>query len=388
MEKENISNAFKDSIFKEEHTLNLFTDVTDFSLKQLLNSPLNEVPIIKYIMSIAKVGISIKDGFLIKKMVAFLNESNKIGDDVKEKFKNKIENDAKFSKTIGENLIVILDRYDHLTKAQILAKLFKALIDEKLSHNNFLRLSVSIERTFIEDLLNLNEIYNKNLEEIDGTALQNLYQSGLVSLNFNKIFVSDNQQVPQQAAYFIRNELGTIYCRIIFNLSPRSNLIVPLLSDFETYVFEMICQKEDTSKEFFDYKEYLDEMKNFLKIEDGELRFILNKYEKLGLIENTQKNSMGDFWTIELSYSGFDFYFQKLKTKNELIKKTIGILITEEIKTSDSLAQKSDVSKKIVEHILLMLKDRGIINLDEYANGYIILSQNKQELNKYLISIY
>ena len=240
METEKLSESFIESIITKDKSLDLITDLTDFSIKNVLDSPLKDFPIIKHIVGITKFGMSIRDNFLIKKILLFLKETEKIEQVKKEKFKRKIESDRKYGNKVGEHLVIILDRYDHLTKAKYLAKVFSAYLDEKITYEDLLRLSFSIEKAFISDLNNLKLYYDKNLEETEDYKLQNLYQCGLVSFRFNRIssFVID--QYDTQSVNYVRNELGLLLCKIISDYPFDTKLIVPFLDDLSNKIFEYI----------------------------------------------------------------------------------------------------------------------------------------------------
>lgn len=244
METEKLSDSFIETIIKNEKSWELVTDLTDFSIKNILDGPLNDLPFIKYLVGIAKFGISVRDSFLIKKILKFLKETQKLEQEKKEKFKKKIETDKEYSNRVGTHLVHILDRFDHLTKAVYLAKLFCAYIDERINYNDFLRLSSSIEKSFINDLTNLDIYYNRNLEAVDEYILQNLYQCGLVSLQFNMIRTTVANQPDVQSAIYVRNNLGMMFCKIVSNYSQDAKLIAPALNDLENKKLKVFVNKK------------------------------------------------------------------------------------------------------------------------------------------------
>ena len=56
METEKLSESFIDSIIKKDKGLDLITDLTDFSIKNVLDSQLKDFPIIKCIFGVTKFG--------------------------------------------------------------------------------------------------------------------------------------------------------------------------------------------------------------------------------------------------------------------------------------------------------------------------------------------
>ncbi|MGA9295106.1 MAG: hypothetical protein WCE54_04685 [Ignavibacteriaceae bacterium] len=375
-----------ETIIKNESSIDLITDITNFSIDQVLESPIKELPIIKYLIGIVKLGISVRDRFLIKKILIFLKELDKIEKQEKEKFKEKIKSDKNYSNKIGEQLIFILDRYDHLTKAEMLAKLFVAHIDERVTYEEFLRLSIAIDRAFINDLLNLSLYYQSNLEEVNTSILQNLYQCGLVSLLFNT-FNTASVQYQIESSTYVRNDLGMLLCKIVFNYPQDANLIVPNLSDFENKIFTRICENEITNQEFIEFDTFITELKKSLKLETEELNFILTKFKKLNLIKKTEQNAIGDYLWFYTSFIGFNFYFQKLTNRNDFLIQIVKSLINNELGESVSYSQEKKVSKRIVEHCLILLSNKGLINTQDHSAGILVNQINETELKKFIKNI-
>jgi hypothetical protein len=74
---------------------------------------------------------------------------------------------------------MLLDRYDHLDKAYLISKVFCAYGRQQIEFDDFLRISVSIERAFIKDINDLLEYFSgKEVKESDvKRAKRNLYTS-------------------------------------------------------------------------------------------------------------------------------------------------------------------------------------------------------------------
>ena len=387
MDIEKISESMVETILTDDNSVNLITDISDFSIDQIMEGPFKEIPFIKYIIEIAKFGISVRDSFLIHKIITFLKGTKKIDKAKKEKFKKKLLNDKKYSKMISDNLMVILDRLDHLTKAEYLAKLFIAHIDEKISYTEFLRLSNSIERAFIDDLNNLYKYYNKNLEEVDEIVLQNLYQAGLLGIYFNKIVTSAVDYPPQQTATYVRNDLGLLLCNIIFLTEDEQKIIMPLLNNLDNKLLEKICIWESENNDFFYFGNLQEEMKKDYGLTDEKLRFVFNNFERLNLIEKIEINAFGNYMSFRTNHLGYSFYFNRQSDKNDFIRSIIKSLLEKKINESSSFAEKNKISKRKLEYFLLELGNKNIITLQPHSNGYLIANINNQELNNFLSNI-
>lgn len=381
-EIDKLSDSLIESIIKNEKGLNLITDIADLSIKNIVEGPLNELPFVKYITGITKFGISIRDTFLIKKLLAFLREDEKIKNEKKD-FAKKVESDKKYRKRVGDHLVLILDRYDHITKAEYLAKIFNAYLDEKITYEEFLRLSYSIEKAFISDLNNLNVYYSKNLEGVEDYILQNLYQSGLVSFRFNRItsFVVD--QYDTQSVDYVRNELGLLLCKIISDYPMETRIIVPYLDDSSNRIFEFICIQEDINAEYNDYDKIISELKRNFNLDDDGLSFIFTNFKRMNLFEKSQENIRGHFLTFTTSFAGYDFYFNKLPDRNKFIKEIISALIGNSLNESHSFSREKNISQRRIDHCLMIMQNKGLISIQEHTTGILVREINESELTKF-----
>ena len=269
----------------------------------------------------------------------FLKETEKIEQEKKEKFKRKIESNRKYGNKVGEHLVIILDRYDHLTKAVYLAKVFSAYLDENITYEDLLRLSFSIEKAFISDLNNLKLYYDKNLEEVEDYKLQNLYQCGLVSFRFYRITSSMIDQYSAKSVDYVRNEIGLLLCKIISDYPFDTKLIVPFLDDLSNKIFEYICLQEDINSDYRDFDKIITGIKEKFNLNDDELSFILTNFKRMNLFEKSQENTMGHFLTFTTSFVGYDFYFNKFNHRKEFIENIINALIEKRLSESNTFSR-------------------------------------------------
>lgn len=382
MEVEKISDGIVDTIIKDDN-LDLITDIADFSINQIFDGPISELPIIKALIATIKLGISIRDRFLIKKIILFLKETKNLDDDDREKFRERVESDKRYSKKIGEHIVIILDRYDHVTKAQMLAKLFNGYLKGLINYEDFLRLSSSIEKAFISDLNKLHLYYKHNLEEVDDFILQNLYQSGLVSMSFNKISTMVVDQPDIESVTYVRNKLGHLFCKIIADYPIDESFFIPTLNNLENKIFESICKEEDTNQDYYDLDKLKHELETSFSLSIEQLDSIFSKFEKLGLIEKVRQNVMGNYVSFYTSFKGYNYYFRASNNGNELLSQVIKSLLEDELKESHSFSDKKNIPQRIVDHCLLLLQIRGIISIQKHSSGILINNINKSELKKF-----
>lgn len=110
---------------------------------------LKVVPGIKIVGGIARIISSLPDRILWRKIDRFLTA---VPMEDQEKFAEKLKNDPSTRKKTVEHLILSLDKIDEMEKADILAKMFCALVEGKIQMETFKRLASSINAAFIEDL--------------------------------------------------------------------------------------------------------------------------------------------------------------------------------------------------------------------------------------------
>jgi hypothetical protein len=183
-------------------------DYMEIGLDGILDDGLlKDIPVVKSIISLYKTGVNIRERFLIKKLLVFLTSLSDTTIDDRLKFIRKHE---KESAKIGEELIVLLDRLDHVNKPVYVAKLFKHYLNEEISLIVYQRLCQIIDRCFIEDLRFLKE--NAGSEIVTGIEALGLANNGLaVRASFDGGSFDEVNHNPK-TDYKI-NELGKLLIR-------------------------------------------------------------------------------------------------------------------------------------------------------------------------------
>jgi hypothetical protein len=89
---------------------------------------LKEVPFIKTIYSIGKIGESIRERFFVKKLFSFLKQfhQNSLSEEVVRDFRVRFTNDKDYRNEVTEQLMIYIDSFLTTEKSKILAKLFSA----------------------------------------------------------------------------------------------------------------------------------------------------------------------------------------------------------------------------------------------------------------------
>ncbi len=145
-----------------------------------------EIPIISTIIGIAKTTLSIKERILLVKITKFLTVISQIPENERTEFANRIDEDSKERRNIGEKIIVLLDRLDDINKAVLIGNIFSALIKKEITYQTFIRLSSAIDKVIIEDLTQLLSYYSSDRKySMDKLLWERLYLAGLSKISMN-----------------------------------------------------------------------------------------------------------------------------------------------------------------------------------------------------------
>lgn len=112
----------------------------------LADGVLKEIPIIKTIYSVGKLGLSIKERFFVKKLLVFLKEfhSKTVDEEKVNDFKFQFDTNPKYRNQVTEHLIVFTDSFLNVEKSKIFANLFRAYIYGHFDWHHFTHLSTCL----------------------------------------------------------------------------------------------------------------------------------------------------------------------------------------------------------------------------------------------------
>ena len=186
-------------------------DYLELGLDSILDDGLlKDIPVVNSIISLYKTGVNLRERFLIKKLLVFLTSLSDTAIEDRIEFIRKHE---KESAKIGEELIILLDRLDHVNKPEYVAKLFKHYLNEEISLIIYRRLCQIIDKCFIEDLKFLKE--NEGSEIVTGIEALGLANNGLaVRASFDGGTFDEVNYNPR-TDYRI-NELGKLLIKYAF----------------------------------------------------------------------------------------------------------------------------------------------------------------------------
>ena len=147
MDKKSLGQSLIDSIGGTliESTGNMLEVGLDSIMEEGL---LKDIPFISTAISVYKIGKGIIDRHNIKKFAIFIDEINRktIDTEKLKEYKRKFEANTKKSEQELEHLLVILARYIGYEKPAMLAKIYLAYLDEKITWDDLVLLSEIVDR--------------------------------------------------------------------------------------------------------------------------------------------------------------------------------------------------------------------------------------------------
>lgn len=138
---------------QDSNLLDFTTDMSELAIDQLIDEDvLREIPIVKSIVSLTKVGISIHDKLFLKKIITFMYGIKDIAPEKRLQMIRKIDSSKQYSIKVGEKLLYVLDTCgDHVIASNI-AKLFAAFLSGKITYNQYLEAAPIVARLSENDL--------------------------------------------------------------------------------------------------------------------------------------------------------------------------------------------------------------------------------------------
>lgn len=211
----NLIGDFRDSIFS--NGIDITADYFELGIDpNMEDGILKDIPIVKTIVSGINITKNIIDWNLLRQTIAFINELNNGTIDEKKlnDYKEKINmNPKKCEKELGR-VLIYLNSFIDTEKTQMLARLFKTYICQKISWNEFCEFSEIINRMFITDIELLKHI--RNVDKIKGNEgdnfrIQRLSSQGIIGLKFPP--EQDDQNILHG---IVLSPIGKKLCDIIF----------------------------------------------------------------------------------------------------------------------------------------------------------------------------
>ena len=168
-----------------DNVTNLTIDISELVVDSFLNDGLlKDIPIVGTGVNIIKLTSNISDTLLLNKLKIFMENLRIINQNDVERFKEKMKND-KFKKDIGIKLLNIVNKTDEYIKIKWIANSFLEYLDGFIDKNFFFRIVTIINNTFVQDIIQLKHIKDKeeilsNNKRVESYVLNQLFSNGLL----------------------------------------------------------------------------------------------------------------------------------------------------------------------------------------------------------------
>lgn len=174
------------------------------------------VPIVSVLVGLGKTAQNLHDRNLLKQTIKFINTFNEksITPAKLQKYKERIYNNPKFAEEELGRVLIILNSNVDLKKSEILARFYRAYVEEQINWDTFCELSEVISRMFVSDIKLLFAVYNKRVSDTsqcpvyqaDRLIALGLLDSAMKSMSIGSVSSSHTQR------YIQTNQLGNTFC--------------------------------------------------------------------------------------------------------------------------------------------------------------------------------
>jgi len=203
MKEDSIEIKLIDEVSQDNIT-NIGSDLGEIALDSLFeDGVLKDIPVIGSITGLVKATINIREKIFAKKILKFLISLKDIPSEKRKAFVEEIDNEKGFKKKVGEAVIVLLEKIDDVNKAEILGNLFKAYVLNKLTYNDFVKISSALGNVNYSDL-NLFARYYNEKKTLPTLVAEELAFNGLMSISIApQKMTMDMTELKQELVYQI-----------------------------------------------------------------------------------------------------------------------------------------------------------------------------------------
>lgn len=189
-----------------DEILSITGDLSEVAIDSLMKDGiLKDIPVVGTIFSASKLILSISDSILLSKICCFIKALEFKSEQERDDFKKKYLTVKDYQK-IGSKIILFLNSADDEKKIIWLSKLLNALVDEKITNEHFLRLTMIINNSFPEYLEKISAFKNhKKLkssnEFLDRNILTHLFSIGMLDQKSDISVQGDSGEINNEFIY-------------------------------------------------------------------------------------------------------------------------------------------------------------------------------------------
>jgi len=125
--------------------------------------------------------VTVREQFFMEKTLLFLKGFENIDDKFRNKF-DKVMANQEYKRDLEERLIIALDRFDELAKADALFKVFVAHINKEINQQEFLRYLYVLDKIDFHNIEKFKNFYASRDEVTSDSSLNSFAFVGLLKL--------------------------------------------------------------------------------------------------------------------------------------------------------------------------------------------------------------
>lgn len=193
-----LAESFSKSI--KEESFSCLAEIAEAALDSITNDGfLTNVPLISTVVSLYKIGNSIRERAYLKKLAIFIDKFNRgtVDEEKRQLHIQKYQANKKSMEKELEYIILLIDRYLDINKPQLLAKFYLCYLDEIISWDDFCVYAGIIDKILITDLDCIKEVYKKELitsNDIDATkedSIMRISSLGILRANLGLAYIKN-----------------------------------------------------------------------------------------------------------------------------------------------------------------------------------------------------
>lgn len=157
-------------------------DIAEISLDAFLKDGLaKDIPVVSWLCAGYRIYDTISDRILGKKILNFLSGVEEASQEKRQEFITSLEDPKKLHE-VGEQLLLMISKYDDFRKAKLLGYFFAALTEGEVTIDEFYRIATIIDKVYFDDFKKLEKIpenANQKPDDLD-TLIQVFIGVGLI----------------------------------------------------------------------------------------------------------------------------------------------------------------------------------------------------------------
>lgn len=164
-EKHSLGSSLVETL-RSDDVASIATEVSELGIDAAIEDGLlKDIPVVGTIVSLTKVGFTVRDRLFVRKLVKFLSGLDSVSVDDRRNMVEKLEADPDYGRNAGEHLIEILEKIDTYRKPFMTARAFSAYVSGRIDAKTLHRLNYAIERIPFYEIDMVRKVHTMSKQE-------------------------------------------------------------------------------------------------------------------------------------------------------------------------------------------------------------------------------